>query len=68
MRNSALLDSLSSQRKWIDEHGGCEAGYVDRYGNPDMNRCYGDGGSAIWQADKAELTRLEEMARHRKLI
>lgn len=47
------------QRKWIDGHGGCEAAYVERYGGDGQGFKYGDGGSAIWHADKAELDRLE---------
>ena len=42
------------QRKWVDDHGRNRAGYVARYGG------YGNGGSAIYDADKAELDNAEK--------
>ena len=56
--------ALANQRKWIDEHGGDLAGYCDRYGEPGLTETwYGNGGSAIYRADKAELNRLQKEAR-----
>lgn len=66
-----IVRELHSQRKWIEAHGGSESGYMARYGskdNPDLARFpgvgyYGDGGEAIWAADKAALDRIEADAR-----
>jgi hypothetical protein len=52
---------LTEQKKWVEDHGGCEAAYIQRYGLPGFSRCYGDGGTEIWKADKAELDRLQIM-------
>lgn len=46
---------VTNQRKWIDEHGGCQAAYVERYGSADDPNHYGNGGEAIWTADMAAL-------------
>lgn len=57
---------VAEQRRWITECGGDLAGYVSRYGDPLMDRCFGDGGSAIFKADLAELARREERLAHAK--
>ena len=54
-RVDRLRQQIIDQRRWIEDHGGDHAGYVKRYGNPDQDHCYGDGGSAIYHADKAAL-------------
>lgn len=55
----ALRDKLiAEQRQWIEEHGGCLAGYVERYGSIHDPKHYGDGGEAIFQADYNTLLRL----------
>jgi hypothetical protein len=48
-----LRTLINDQRKWIDSRGGNAAGYVERYGN------YGAGGEAIYNADVAQLRKLE---------
>ena len=48
------LKERDDQRKWVDDHGRNRAGYVNRYGD------YGNGGSAIFDADKAELDNAEK--------
>lgn len=53
-----------NQRKWIDEHGGCLAGYIQRYGDPGMEHCYGSGGTAIYEADLARLRECEAICKH----
>lgn len=58
-----IARELHSQRKWIEEHGGCESGYIERYGSKDDPEHYGDGGEAIWAADKGALDRIEADAR-----
>ena len=46
-----------NQRKWFADHGGCLEAYVSRYGD------YGNGGEAIFKADKAALDHAEEKVR-----
>ncbi len=46
---------LFDQEEWVASHGGCEAAYVARYGSKDDPQHYGDGGEAIYAADKAQL-------------
>ena len=55
-KRKTLQDLIAEQRQWIADHGGNAAGYVARYGN------YGDGGDAIYRADKAALDRLITLA------
>ena len=43
-----------NQRKWFADHGGNLAAYISRYGD------YGNGGEAIFKADKAALDHAEE--------
>jgi len=55
------------ERKWFDDHGGCLAAYVERYGSADnptlvARQLYGNGGEAIYAADKAALENAERMA------
>ena len=38
------LKRVSDQRKWVEEHGGDVAGYVERYGSENDTRHYGAGG------------------------
>ena len=47
-------DWLAEQRKWIAEHGGNLPGYLNNYGQ--------ERGAAIYDADIAELERLEHNA------
>ena len=49
------MDLVKAQRLWIEDHGGCEDGYVRRYGNPNLNYCYGNGGTSIWKDDNNHL-------------
>ena len=57
-----IVRLIREQRRWLDDHGGCEAAYVERYGSiADPANCYGDGGEAIYRADKGELSRLENL-------
>lgn len=58
-----IYREIASQRKWINDHGGDLSGYINRYGDPDMSHCYGNGGTAIYQADKQHLKDLEAMVR-----
>lgn len=54
-RAATLQRRIADQRRWIDEHGGSQAGYVARYGSRDDAQHYGDGGEAIYAADTAAL-------------
>lgn len=73
-RSSQLIKArarLAEQRRWIDRCGGSLGGYLMRYGSaadplrdsPDGPGRIGDGGEAIWKADKAELDALEAEVR-----
>lgn len=61
LKFALIQRQIVDQRKWVDDHGGCRAAYVDRYGEPGSAHCYGNGGSAIYDADMGELCRLEKL-------
>lgn len=48
---------VDRQREWIAECGGDEQGYVARYGSKTNAKHSGDGGEAIYAADRIELAR-----------
>jgi hypothetical protein len=50
------------QRKWFRRHGGGLEAYVSRYGD------YGNGGEAIFKADKAALDYAEEKVREARKL
>ncbi len=54
---------IKDQCTWMDEHGVDLAGYVERYGSKDDPVHSGNGGEAIYAADKAELERLVAVSR-----
>jgi hypothetical protein len=51
----ARLHTLHTEEEWMAEHGGTLAAYIERYGSKDDPEHYGDGGEAIYAADKAKL-------------
>jgi len=51
--------AIAQQKKWIKEHGGDAAGYIKTYGSTWDPNHTGDGGELIYEADLAELRRLE---------
>lgn len=53
--------AVKEQEGWIRECGGDRIGYIARYGDPGLDKCYGDGGTAIFNADMAWLERLQRM-------
>jgi hypothetical protein len=57
-RRTEILVRLIDQQKWIDTHSATRAGYVRHYGTS------GDGGEAIYQADVAQLHKLEDALRN----
>lgn len=50
---------LAEERKFFAEHGGCLSAYITRYGSKDDPDHYGDGGEAIYAADRDALRRKE---------
>ena len=56
-----LERAIGEQQNWIEEHGSTLPGYVERYGSADDPQHYGNGGEAIYEADVAELRRLESL-------
>ena len=54
------IQNRDYQRKWYADHGGCEAAYITRYGDKDDPKRYGNGGQAIYAADKRALDLAEE--------
>jgi len=61
-RGDSLYERLAAQLRWVEEHGGDEAGYVARYGAGGQPDCFGSGGEAIFAADQAALKNLIERA------
>ena len=57
-RTDQLAALVRAQREWIALHGGSRAGYVALYGSAADAEHYGDGGEAIYRADRAELDAL----------
>lgn len=67
-----LVRRLEEQRKWLKEHGETLDGYIHRYGDPGVlcsngKPMYGDGGTAIYEADKNALEKLENECYRRGL-
>jgi hypothetical protein len=58
-RKIELFRRINQQHKWIYQHGSNLAGYLDYYREDDDPF----RGAPIWQADLAELVRLEEELR-----
>lgn len=52
-------DRVVKHRQWLEEHGGSLAGYIARYGAASDPDHYGDGGEAIYAADKEVLAHAE---------
>lgn len=61
-RISYLKQKIAEQRRWIEEHGHDRMGYVARYGSSSapVEERRGDGGERIYEADLAELRKLEQ--------
>ena len=60
LRTPKLLAEILRQRDWIKSCGGDLAGYKAKYKEPGHPDCYGEGGTAIYNADMAALTRLTD--------
>jgi hypothetical protein len=54
-----LTKRAREQREWMRLCGGTRAGYIARYGSRDDPDHYGDGGEAIYQADRTALDAIE---------
>lgn len=61
-RLHALALMVEEQREWIASRGGDETGYVAFYGAAGQPHAYGDGGEAIYRADRAALDTLVALA------
>lgn len=55
--------AVREQMRWIEHCGGTLSGYRLRYGDCDLPICLGDGATAIYSADLAELRRLCEVTK-----
>lgn len=66
-KTSALIAEIWAQITWIREHGRTLGGYVARYGSVSDDVHYGNGGEAIYEADKNYLAGLIEIAKKRKI-
>ncbi len=42
---------VDEQEAWIIRCGDNLEGYIDHYGDPGLDKCFGDGGTAIFNAD-----------------
>jgi hypothetical protein len=60
VRVQRAREAVAAQRAWIERCGIDRAGYIANYGSADDPGHHGDGGEAIYAADRAELDRLEE--------
>jgi len=58
-----LQAQIAQQRRWIMQCGATRSGYRQRYGIAGVGEWTGDGGDAIYNADIAELARLQEALR-----
>jgi hypothetical protein len=63
MKHKTLNQRIEEQRQWIISHGGCEHGYVLRYGSKDDPTHFGDGGEPIFAADMGAMFTLCRRAR-----
>jgi hypothetical protein len=54
------IKQRDSQRKWFADHGSSLYAYVERYGSADDEEFYGNGGEAIYKADKDTLDEAEK--------
>ena len=55
---------LREQEEWIAAHGGTLEAYIERYGDPGVLTCtgkpmYGEGGTAIFNADMRALNSIK---------
>lgn len=60
-RAEQLRRELEDLKKFMQDRGNSEQGYIRYYGSIDEPNHYGDGGEAIWAADKAALDELEAL-------
>lgn len=61
-RRERAVARYGIEKKWMEEHGDNEAAYILRYGSKNDPEHYGDGGEAIYAADKAVFDRAEAEA------
>ncbi len=56
-----LKKAVADAQRWFDDHGGCLAAYIERYGSADDATFYGNGGEAIYKADRDALMRCKKL-------
>jgi hypothetical protein len=61
-RRERAIKRLAEERAWMEEHGSTLSAYIARYGSASDPDHYGNGGEAIYAADKAALDRAEAEA------
>ena len=54
----AAQSRMEAERLWLKEHGWDLTGYIERYGTTEDPKL-GDGGPAIYEADRAAFKRAE---------
>lgn len=57
----AVAAAIRQLTRWIERHGGTEAGYVAFYGSRDDREHYGEGGEEEYRRDCSELRRLKAL-------
>lgn len=62
VRRERAVARYTEERKWMEEHGETREAYILRYGSKNDPEHYGDGGEAIFAADKAALDKAEAEA------
>lgn len=59
-RRAFLIRTVTEQKEWIVTCGGDLSGYIAHYGDPNLDNCYGSGGTNIYKADTDALKHWEE--------
>jgi hypothetical protein len=65
IKADTLYRMIGEQRRWMQDEGETLEGYIERYGDPGMDKCHGDGGTAIYNADLNALQKLETQYREK---
>jgi hypothetical protein len=61
-RRTRAIARLTEERRWMSEHGDNLGAYILRYGSKNDPEHYGNGGEAIYAADKAKMDEAEAEA------
>jgi hypothetical protein len=60
---ASAIQRRDEHRQWLEDHGGHLPGYIANYGSKNDEDHYGNGGEAIYAADKAALDKAEQELR-----